>query len=40
MIVDAHLHYFDTPDFTENLVKEMTVAELLPEAFTPEKLKK
>ena len=23
MVVDAHLHYFDTPDFTENLVKEM-----------------
>jgi predicted TIM-barrel fold metal-dependent hydrolase len=23
MVVDAHIHYFDTPDFAENLVREM-----------------
>jgi len=23
MIVDAHIHYFDTPDFAENLIREM-----------------
>ena len=28
MIVDAHIHYFDSKDFTENLIKEMDEANI------------